>query len=233
MKKLAALIILLFPFFSAAHGAVLQFDVAAGALPGQKIYPVKTAGEWLNLNLFTVSTKAKQAKRLALADKKLAEILALSMSGEARPEDFQAALDDYRYYLASAEDMAEKIVFLDGAEIGIARDFEARTRLHEEVALEHLEDSKVKNQVLRDVLSGARVQNRRMFTFMVVKYQLADEDIRVHKIILGEHMAIVRKRLADFDKDISNLLLEAQKYRNAGLNLKAYSIIEQAKDLVY
>lgn len=164
--------------------------------------------EWLEVNLFTVGTKDKQAKYQELAERHLGE-------GGI-----------YADYLRRAEEMAEVIVFLDGAEIGVAERFEAAARRHEEQLLRE-------TPLHYQALAAARVENENIFKFMVTKYQLTDADIDKHRAILGEHIAIVEGLLRDHpDAKAAAQIVEAKKHQSAGLNAQGYDLVKKAKAIV-
>ena len=238
--SIALIIILLFPVNVLAHGLSPSLDADPGRLPGDLAYIVERPAEWLSVNLFTVSTKKKQAKKLAFSSERVAEIGGLIYVPDIKEKYLSLALSRYRNYVESAEGMAEKIVFIDGNEIAVAGTFEEETRLQEKYLRELKEGAPVEAipSEINDALLEARAQNEKIFTFMVEKYQASEADIRKHRTILSKHITLVREALLsvqdeDKIKKVSDLLEEAEDHRKAGLNLRAYEIIKQAKDLVY
>jgi hypothetical protein len=198
-------------------------------------------GEWIEVNLLTISTKAKQEKYLEYANRRVAEISVLA-NKEASEKNLRTVLNGYRNAIFKACDMAEKIIFLDGAEIGLAEDVENATRLHEQVLSELLAKAPAK---IRPVLSGAlsisRIENEEIFTYMVEKYQITDQDVEKHQKIVDRHLEIVERAHADYqkllegktDQEIKKLLAEVQKSQKAGLALPAYQKLQAAKNLIY
>lgn len=242
MRKILGLIIIILssPFFASAHGLEPGLQAEAGRLPGDLAYIFERPAEWLTVNLFTASTKKKQAKKLEFASERVAELGALLYTPAVKEKYLNLALDRYRYYLESAEDMAEKIIFIDGHQIAIADKFEEETRLQEKYLLELKEglSAEKHSAQLDDALVEARSQNEKIFRFMVEKYQGTDAEIRKHQAILLKHLTLVREALlATPDetkiKETQNLLTEAEKFRKAGLNDRAYDFLKEAKDLVY
>lgn len=238
--SIAIIIILLFPFPVLAHGLEPELRVEPGKLPGELAYIVERPAEWLSVNIFTISTKKKQAKKLTFASERIVELGALLYVPKVRQKHIDQALNRYRYYLENAEDMAEKIIFLDGREIAIAEKFEEETRLQEKYLRELAEGAAADklSPAVYEALAIVRVQNEKMFKFMVEKYQATDADIRKHRAILSKHMALVREAMQALKdeekiKQVSNLLVEAEKFRKAGLNIEAYNLIKQAKDIIY
>lgn len=244
MKRLllVSLIIIVLPSFVLSHEGEVHFLVEPTALPGSLKYPFDRAGDWLNINLFTVSTKQKQQKRLGVAEERLAELLYLAQNKEVKEKNLGKALSGYTAYLTSAEDMAEKIIFLDGHEIGLARHLEERTRLHEQALAQALgKGSDASAGFFAEALILARVQNENSFKFIVEKYQFTDQDIADNKAVVEDHIAIVEASLAFFDKKkdaqkiktIQGFLREAKNFEKFGFHLKAYELVKKAKNAVY
>jgi len=241
MRILSIIIIIVFlPLTVLAHGLEPELEADPGRLPGELAYIFEKPAEWLSVNIFTLSTKKKQAKKLAYASERVAEIGALLFVPEMKEKYLNQALGRYQYYLESAEDMAEKIVFIDGNEIAVADRFEEETRLQEKYLRELKEGAPVEKipSVALEALSIARGQNEKIFRFMVEKYQANEADIRKHSTILSKHITLVREALLTVQgkekiKQVSDLLDEAENHRKAGLNLRAYEIIKQAKDIIY
>ena len=234
------IIILLFPFMSAAHGIEPSLRSDPGKLPGEVWYWFERPAEWIEVNLFTISTKKKQEKRFEFASERVAEMGGLLYLAAPSEKNLDLALRRFRYFLESAEDMAEKIIFLDGAEIAVAEKFEAETR-HQEKFLRELKEEENASEFepqISEALGIAREQNAKIFRFMVKKYQGSEQDIKKHQDIISKHMALVREVLGDIEdqdklREIENLLVEAEKFRKAGLNIEAYGFINQAKVLIY
>lgn len=228
MRKILISLVLL-PLLSSAHGVEI-LQISAGTRPGSWQYPFELAGEWFDLNLLTLSTRQKQAKKLNLAEERLAEFLELLESGESSFKLLRTPLDRYEKLLRESEDMAEKIVILDGREIGAAEVLEARTRRHEEALAEFLEEiSESQDRLLREALAEAMLQNEKVFKFMVKYYQFNAEDIKKHQDILEAHLNRLAKVLGDNHPDLA----EARKFQKAGLNLDAYDFIKKAKSRIY
>lgn len=183
----------------------------------------------MDVNLLTVSTKKKQAKKLKNASERIAELVALFEQSNPRPKNLEQALRRYRDFVNSAEDMAEKIAILDGAEIGVAQEMEKATRAHEQVLAELLEegDSPFAG-VIREAVTAARLANEKIFKFMVQNYQFNEQDIRKHQNILEQHIHFVELRLGQ-----NPLLDEARKFQKAGLNAQAYDLVQKAKNILY
>ena len=224
-KFLTVLIILVFPGIVLAHEGEVHFNVSAGTLPGQREYFFERAGEWLDVNIFTISTKAKQEKKLEFADERVAEIIQLGMDPDTNSRNLGLAVGRYQNFLKQAEDMAEKIIILDGKEIALAEQFEAATRLHEAV---------LSSGYSREVLAAAMIENGKIFKFMVVNYQFTDQDIKKHQGILDEHFEMIEKLNSQSkNEQVEKYLEEARKYQKAGLNVQAYDLIQKAKDILY
>lgn len=240
MKGLTIIIIIFLPLSVLAHGLELELRAEAGTVPGEAKYFFEKIGEWVEVNLLTLSTKKKQAKKLQFASERVAELGILANLQEPKDRDLRRTMARYKGQLVSAEDMAEKIIFLDGHEIGVAEKLEEETRLQEKFLREikeQLSEGHIR-EVIDQSLKIAREINKRMFTFMVEKYQGSDADIRKHQAILGKHLALVRETLPAIQdqeklKQVNDFLTEAEKFRKAGLNLEAYELIRQAKDSVY
>ena len=239
MRIISIFIILLFPGIVASHGLERHFTADAGTLPGSPAYFFERTGEWVDLNLFTVSTRAKQQKKLELAGERLAEFRELFTDKSSREQDLRYALGRYKKFMHESEDMAEKIIFLDGAEIRLAEDFEESSRIHEEAIVELVDAAPEKLADLTGVLlETARAGNKKIFAFMVEKYQADESDIRKHQAVIQKHIILAQDRLfRETDKDIikkvKELLDKAQKFKQAGLNIEAYELADQAKDLLF
>ncbi len=234
------LIILFFPFFALGHGLEPELQADPGKLPGEIWYVFERPAEWIEVNILTISTKKKAEKKLQFSSERVAEMGALLYIPNVRQKYLKLALKRYQYFLASAEDMAEKIIFLDGKEIGVAEELEQETRLQEKFLRELKEGASIEKMPVEvsQALTEARTQNEKMFRFMVEKYQANDQDIRRDRIIISKHMALVREAILTVSdqekiKTAVGLLDEAEKYRIAGLNLEAYDLIKKAKDLIY
>ena len=190
-------------------------------------------GEWLTVNLFTISTKAKQEKYLEFADGYLAEII-------SHPSE--KAVSGYEFNLEHARDFAEKIIFLDGAEIGLAAKFEEMTRIEEQVLAKLLLGANSEDRaIINEAISLTRVENRYMFAYMVEKYQLNNADISRDQKIVEAHLTLVERAVQNYRDilgdgkvlKIGGLLIEARKYQAAGLNLEAYDSLDKAKNIIY
>lgn len=236
MKKLfVALIILIFPAVVSSHGVSVYFPARAGILPGSWKYAFDRMGEWVDVNLLTVSTKKKQDKKLKNTDERVAEIIALTIQAGTSLDDLDLVLRRYEAGLRDAQDMAEKIIILDGAEISVGEKFEKSSRVQEQVLLEAYETAVEEQRgLLLEALHTAMLENEDMFRFMVTYYQQNDEDIRRYQAIVGDHMRIIQARYqvganAQVDTDLS----EARKFLNAGLSIRAYEFIKDAKNRVY
>jgi|SRR3989344_5388267 len=244
-KAIIIFIILFLPFSALAHGLEPELSVDAGVLPGSPKYIFETISEWVSVNLLTLSTKKKAAKKLAMSSERVAEIGLLANLKETEEKDLRYAMSRYKAQLASAEDMVEKVIFLDGKEISAADKLEEETRLQEKFLRELKEQlgsvealNAETMTVIDQSLNIARSQNKKIFTFMVEKYQATDADIGKHRLILSKHVSLAREALLNADseaefKEASAILDEAEKFRKAGLNLEAYDLIEKAKNLVY
>lgn len=189
--------------------------VAAVLILGFIIYQKPEVRSWVDVNLLTLSTKEKQRKYL-----KLAHDYAHSLGVPGN-------LFRYEQHLRMAEDMAEKIIFLDGAEVEIGYQFEELTRDLEEELQGEIEAQ-----------SEARIQNRKMFEYLVKNYQFTSADIEKHKAILDEHMELVQEMSAKIQdqaklKKITGDINEARKFQKAGLNIEAYSVIDRVKNTLY
>ncbi len=239
MRKLVLLflIITISPSVVLAHEGEVHFNYDAGTLPGERGYFWERIGEWFALNLFTISTKGKQEKSLRLADERVAEFLELLTERGLQPQALQETLRRYAYFLRRAEDMAEKIIFLDGAEIGLAEKLEQATRLHEEVLAQLLPDLKPElRSSVNEGLITARNENEKIFRFMVKNYQSNETDIDKHRRILEEHIELIGRLLREDNSNavqIRDFRAEARKFQAAGLNLQAYDLIQKAKNVLY
>lgn len=230
MKIISFIIILLFPLTVLAHGVSLNLEVSATILPGDFKYAFELLGEWFAVNLFTLSTKQKQAKKLELAEERLAEFRELLLLGQPEPKALQKTLRRYESLLRDARDMAEKIIFLDGKEIALAERVERQTRLYEQVLLETLEEvSPSFAPLVLEALMEARIQNEVIFKFMVKNYQFNEDDIRKHQAILEAHLQDLEERLGAAEPN----LLEARKFQKAGLNSEAYEWMKKGKNKMY
>ncbi len=229
MKIAALLIILLLPFIATAHGFAVELDIDPGVLPGSPKYILERVGEWFTVNILTLSTKRKERKKLELARERLAEFKALIEQGSPKVKHLRAALAHYQNLLRQAEDMAEKIIFLDGAQIPLAEEIESTTRIHEQVIAELLEEINPQFAgFVQEALITARNENEKIFKFMVKNYQFTEADIRKHQNVLEQHFQIVETRL-----EKPELIQEARQFQKAGLNIEAYELVRKAKNLIY
>lgn len=235
--SLATLIILFLPVLVSAHGFEVEFDVDPGVLPGSPKYFFERVGEWFEVNILTLSTKKKQARKLTFAEERLAEFKALIQEGQPKAKHLRLALSRYQNFLKEAEDMAEKIIFLDGAEILLAEEVEKITRIHEQVIGEILEEINPDFAgIVTEVLTTVQNENEKIFKFMIQHYQFTEQDIRKHKIIVGEHLRIAQSRINKRGKageKAQELIVEARKFQAAGLNIEAYDLVKKAKHVVY
>ena len=247
MKKnfIAIFIILLLPLAVSGHGLEPTLTVDAGTLPDSPKYGFKRVWEWLDVNLLTVSTKKKEQKHLVFSSEKVAEIGRLSNLKKHKTSDLQLALSEYKTQIDTAEMMTEKVIWIDGAEIGEADNLELETRLQEKFLREQKEQMRQAGvftgdivPIMNEALDTARIYNEKIFTYMVEHYQLTDADIRKHRIILSKNISLTREAMLytedqDKIKKATDILNEAEKFRMAGLNLEAYRLIKTAKDQVY
>ncbi|MDP3740866.1 MAG: hypothetical protein Q8R08_00890 [bacterium] len=228
------------PSFVFAHTGEVHLARNPTTLPGESRYQGEKIGEWLDVNLFTLSTKKKQKKKLSLAEERVVEIAALFERQELKSEDLEEGLKRYKYFLTEAGYMAEKIIVLDGSEIALAEEFERNTRTYEEVfsQLLRVASGEVQTPIL-EALIISRSQNQSIFEFMVRNYQATDADIKKHQEILGEHIELAgslidKSDLINYDRVNAKFWLnEARKFQNAGLNVEAYHRVNKAKNLVY
>lgn len=229
------LIILIFPISARAHGDVPHFSAEAGAVPGSLKYAFDRFGEWFDINFLTVSTKKKQDKRLRQAEERLAEFLEMSNLADKKEGNLRRAAGGYERSIAAAEDMAEKIIFLDGAEIEIAYDLEERTSTQEKAVFELFEGAVVYPIVAEELMAAASAQNERIFRFIAEKYQFTGSDIERNKTIIGREIAFVegRARAIKDSAEISGYLSEAKKFQKFGLTVQAAELIKAAKDSLF
>ena len=242
-KKIAFIfIILLLPLKVSAHGLEPILRVGAGVLPGSPKYLFERMAEWVDVNLLTVSTKKKEQKKLALSSERIAELGQLANLKNYNIKNMRLALSRYESELSSAEDMTEKIIFLDGAEIAEADNLEMETRMQEKFLREQKESAQGGQAadimpIINEAVSTARINNEKIFTYMVQHYQATDADVRKHRIILSQHITLAREAMIEADeiksKKASKILDEAEKFRLAGLNEEAYRLIKRAKDALY
>lgn len=194
---------------------IIPVVIAVALVAGFTLYQKPVVRDWVDVNLLTVSTKEKQKKYLMIAH------------DYAHSLNIPGNLYRYEKFLRTAEDMAETIIFLDGAEVEIGYKFEELTRdLEPELA------GKTEAQ------SEARIQNRKMFEYLVKNYQFTDEDIARHKRIVEAHISIVEQGLAGISdqnklKKVNEDLGEARKFLKAGLNIEAYGWVDRAKNVLY
>lgn len=192
-------------------------------------------GEWLDINIFTISTRAKQEKKLELASGWALKLSVLAMQSGSKIEDMKTALQQYQNYLRQAEDMAEKIIFLDGKEIGLAENFESISRYQESLFADLLFAADERTiGIIYEALSTSMIENEKIFKFMVERYQSTDEDIEKYRRIVEAHIAQVKQELGPLDaksEQIAAHLEEAQKFLKAGLNIQAYEQVKKAKIL--
>lgn len=239
MKIIISIIILFFPIFVLAQIGAPHLQVEAGTLPGERFYFFEKIGEWFEINILTLSTRAKQQKKLKMADERVAEFRALVLSRDSREEPLAEAISRYKVFLSAAEDMAEKVIILDGIEIALAEQVEEATRAHEAIFLKLLrENEQTASGQINEALIFARLMSNKIFEFMVTKYQFTDSDIAKHQNILKLHIELVESRLDNINdnqrlKQIQDNLDEAQKFQEAGLNVQSYQWIEKAKNTLY
>ncbi|MBI4050583.1 MAG: hypothetical protein HY396_01255 [Candidatus Doudnabacteria bacterium] len=210
----------------------------AGVLPGEAAYIFDRLGDWIRINLMTLSTKQKQAKKLEVSQERLAELVTLVEIVPGKIAVLDEAVSGYRKYLRDSRDMALKIIILDGAEIGLARQLEKVTRENEAVLSDILGSA---NQVLRvyilEALIAAQVENEDIFKFIVKNYQFTQDDIEKNKAVIDEHLKLVEEKLPLDDESkqqaVESYLGEARKFQNAGLNVEAYDWVKKAKNVAY
>lgn len=192
--------------------------------------------EWFEVNLFTVSTKAKQQKLVEFTEERVFE----AVQGELD----EKTVEYYQQDLSRAEDMTEKILFLDGRETPLAELFE-RVTFDQERALGDLliGSSSDKQSLIFEVLTHARQQNRKMFEYLVVNYQFNEQDIEKHVAIVRRHLLYIVRELevrepsfAKASEDMLKILQnleEAEEHLADGLNIGAYARVDQVKDIFY
>ena len=201
-KIILALIIVLSPLAVLAHEGHVQLSEPAGTLPGEGKYFFEKIGEWLDVNIFTLGTKDKQAKRLRFATERLSELTGLITQTEQGEEDVRE--DD--------------------------------TRHHEQVIGEYLGFTNLPHRSYFDeALHEARTVNEQIFKFMVEKYQITEEDVEKHRKILDGHFEIVEALAAETGRttEVAGIITEARKHQKAGLNARAYELLNEAKNILY
>ena len=180
--------------------------VAVSALAAARSEQVS---EWVSVNLFTVSTKAKQEKYLKLAQKHIAD-----------PAEFAG-------YLQQAEHIAEVILYLDGGQVAVAERFEEASRDAERTLSKQ-------RPLPYDALAAARLENEKMFRYMALKYQFNQADIRKHQSIIEKHIVMAEVFMdSNPNTKAAGFLIEAKKFQAAGLNIEAYELVSKAKDAIY
>lgn len=244
------IIILIFPVLVTAHegedhaveSVVGDLGVEAGILPGELFYFLDQIGEWAEVNLLTPSTKQKHFARVGFAEERIAELYQLVELDVAKRSAFQKAGERYRQELNRAEDMAEKILILDGAELALAEKFEYDTRLQEQLLRDLLGLARPELKgVIMQAISSARIENQKMFNYMVKNYQFTESDIEKHRAIVREHIEYVQAELMrgglDFPPErkekIGVYFEEAEKFLAAGLNVEAYQYVNRVKNIFY
>ena len=235
-KIILALIIMLSPLAVFAHEGHAQLSEPAGTLPGEGKYFFEKIGEWVDVNILTLGTKDKQAKKLRFATERLSELTQLITQTESQEGDVREAAERYRNFLDSAENMAEVIIFLDGHEIAVAEKLEDETRHHEQVLGEYLGFTNLPHRsYIVEALNEARTVNGQIFKFMVEKYQITDEDVEKHRKILDGHFEIVETLAEGTGRaaEVAGLITEARNHQKAGLNARAYELLNEAKDVLY
>lgn len=235
-RIILALIIMLSPLAVLAHEGHEQLSEPAGTLPGEGKYLFEKIGEWLDVNIFTLGTKDKQTKKLRFATERLSELTELITRTEQGEDDVREAVKRYRNFLYSAENMAEVIIFLDGREIAVAEKLEDETRHHEQVIGEYLGFTNLPyRSYFHEALNEARTVNEQIFKFMVEKYQITDDDVEKHRKILDGHFEIVEVLAGDTGRtgEVAALLTEARNHQKAGLNARAYELLNEAKNILY
>src|SRR3989344_7937130 len=238
-KKIFVVIALLVlsPLSSAAHVGhddvlLVELEKRAGILPGEILYTFDRLGEWIRINLFTLSTKQKQEKKLELTGERLAEFMVLVEKFPDRTEAISAALRGYEKFLGEARDMAEKIIFLDGTEIALAAAVEEKSRLQEAALLDLLfESDQSARPYITQAVSTARIENEQIFKYMVTNYQRTDTEVEKHKAIILQHLELVESRFLPGPS--ADVLAEARKFQEAGLNIQAYDYLKMAKNDLY
>jgi len=209
------------------------------ALAGSSLAKI---GEWLEVNLFTLSTKEKQLKRVEFAGERVEELKTIVDASLSEGRRYQRLLRNYKYELLRAQDMAEKILILDGAELPLALEFEKATRLYEQKL------SKIFSQaqdgfegILLEAITATRVENQDMFDYIVKNYQFTEEDIELYNAIVREHIAYIEGEIsvsgvsfsAEQQEQIDLNLGEAEKFLDAGLNTEAYEYMDRVKNTFY
>ena len=242
IKISLAISILLFPMIVIAHTGAPHLEVEAGVVPGSWKYGWERLAEWLEVNIFTISTRAKQQANLILAEERLAELAELVQTRDQAQKNLDLVVSRYQYFLGQARDMAEKIIFLDGAQISLADRFQERTRIHEFLINQTLTNLSGRNYVaVAQALEIAHAENMEILRFMVEHYQLSDADIRKHQIILQQHIVFLENRFQDLkakfndqeSKKIAKDLEAADKFKQSGLNREALQQIERVSLKIY
>lgn len=242
MKKVlaAALIILFFPAPGVAQD-LPQLGVNPGKLPHQFGYLWQNAEEWLSVNLFTLSTTGKQRKLLALSSKRVAEISLIAKETDPSLADLRTVASRYEDLLGRSEDMAEKILILDGVQLPLAEKFEQTSRLQEQMLLSLLQTSgKNAYPLLLLAANTARIENELMFKYMVSNYQFNQSDIAKYGQIVSQQASFLQKFFSGLPEPLSgakqseltNSYVELSKAEAAGLNAQAYDSLRQATDII-
>ncbi len=242
MKKLlTVLIIISFPVFVLAHEehdeeTLQKYQKQANILPGEIGYIFDRLGDWVRINLLTLSTKQKQQKKLLVSQERFAELVTLVEVVPGKVGALAQAVEEYKKYLWEGRDMAQKIIILDGTEIELGRELELVTRENEEILSSFLESANPTSKVyVLEALIAARIENEEIFKFMVKNYQFTQSDIQANREIIEEHLKFVEEKfpLSDEARQVQaeGYLREAREFQKAGLNVEAYDFIKSAKNL--
>ncbi len=243
MKKILStvFIILTLPFLVSARVTPPDLHAAPGALPGQSGYFFQNIREWLEINFFAVSTTAKQEKMLELSSRRLAEISKIASLPSVNVEVLNIATSHYGDLLGQAEDVAEKLVILDGAQLPVAEKLEQISRMHEQILLGLLQSSdKSDYRQLLEALNSARINNELIFKFMVKNYQYNQTDIAKYGNMVTEQIKFLREFAPTLptplplnkQTELAKAYVELGKAEAAGLNPNSYDQLKVATDTV-
>jgi hypothetical protein len=216
-------------------GQEVLAPVKAGILPGEFFYFADRIGEWIDINLLTLPTRDKQQKRMLSAEERMAELVELAERGAVKQRVYKSLVSRYRGQLEASEDMVEKILFLDGAEIGLALDLEQQTRRQEQElfgALSNVQPGQSPVYIL-EALNSARLANQKMFEYMVVNYQFNEADIEKYGAIVREHLDFVKAALDESGLSAADEIGRSEEFLQAGLNIDAYQYANRAKNILY
>lgn len=188
-------------------------------------YPLKTWGEWFDVNFLTISASGKQARHLELADRRVQEFLQINTRQEASAARLcQCLLQAYEKELARSEWMAEQLTLLDPELLTGIADVYEKTLAHID-ALDRAEGDKER---IAAFVTVAERYNSFAIKRLIQKHWNTPADEAYYRTLVLERIAIGRK-MPNLSPNGRAALMQAEQIASTDQIEWAYDLASSAK----